>query len=116
MSKVWIEFTKPTLNFAKGDVVELEQEYVDEVLAPVVKKRFGNTEDDGGRDRYKKVAAPKKAKGSAKVGTPDNGTTVEQTAGGRMADTANENDTKAKRAAADKNVEAETPPAAGAGK
>lgn len=109
----WVEFTKPTLNYAKGDVVELDDEQK-EMLDTVIKKRF-SSEEDGGRDRYKSVAKPTGKKADAKVSTVVSGTTVEQTAGGRTADKANENDTAKERKAAEANV-GDKPPVQGAGK
>lgn len=118
---VWVEFTKPTLNYAKGDVVELTEEQL-EVVDAVVKKRFGKTEEDGGRSRYKKVAAPSEKKADAKESTVRTGASRRSTAGGRAADKANENNTAAAKKAADKAVGddagqlgGDQPPAAGAG-
>jgi hypothetical protein len=109
----WVEFTQPTLNYAKGDVVELNDEQL-EMVDAVVKKRFGKIEGDGGRSRYKKVSAPSAKKADAKVSTVASGTTRRQTAGGRGADKANENKAAKDAAAAAKAV-GDVPPAAGAG-
>lgn len=119
-NKTWVEFTKPTLNYAKGDIVELTDDQL-AVVDAVVKKRFGKVEEDGGRNRYKKVAAPSAKKADAKVSTTVTGASRRSTAGGRGADKANENRTTAAQKAADKAVGAQpneggdTPPAAGAG-
>lgn len=110
----WVEFTQPTLNYAKGDVVALTDEQL-EVVDKVVKKRFGKVDGDGGRNRYKKVAAPSAKKADAKVSTAPTGSSRRSTAGGRAADKANENSNKADRKAAEKAVGDDTPPAAGAG-
>lgn len=116
----WVEFTQPTLNYAKGDIVELTDEQL-EVVDAVVKKRFGKTEEDGGRSRYKKVSAPSEKKADAKESTVRTGASRRSTAGGRGADKANENASAKDAKAADKAVGDETategdqPPAAGAG-
>lgn len=104
MSKtVWVEFTQPTLNYAKGDVVELDEERKDMVEA-VIKKHCGKVEEDGGRTRYKVVNAPKSDKKVSTVVDGVNDTAVEKGQQGRVANT---------KAAV---VEGDTPPAAGAGK
>lgn len=117
----WVEFTQPTLNYAKGDIVELTDEQL-EVVDAVVKKRFGKTDEDGGRSRYKKVSAPSEKKADAKQSTVRTGASRRSTAGGRAADKANENADKKAQDAANKAVGDEagqegddTPPAAGAG-
>lgn len=109
----WVEFTQPTLNYAKGDVVELTDEQL-EVVDAVVKKRFGKVDGDGGRNRYKKTTKPSAKRADATVSTVASGTTRRQTAGGRQADKANENADKKAQEAAAKNV-GDVPPAAGAG-
>lgn len=118
--KTWVKFTQPTLNYAKGDVVELSDEQL-AVVDAVVKKRFGKVDGDGGRNRYTKVAAPSAKKADAKVSTVATGTSRRSTAGGRAADKANENADEKARKAAEKavgdnaNDGVDTPPAAGAG-
>ncbi len=104
MSKtVWVEFTQPTLNYAKGDVVELDEERKDMVDA-VIKKHFGKVEEDGGRSRYKVVDAPKADKKVSTVVDGVNDTAVEKKQQGKV-----EGDKPAK-------TDGDTPPAAGAGK
>lgn len=101
MSKtVWVEFTKPTLNYAKGDVVELDEERK-EMVDGVIKKHFGNVEEDGGRTRYKVVDAPK----AKKVSTVVDGVNSTAAKSGQS------------KPAAPKTAPAtgDTPPAAGAG-
>lgn len=109
----WVKFTQPTLNYAKGDVVELTDEQL-EVVDAVVKKRFGKIDGDGGRNRYTKVAAPSAKKADATVSTVRTGTSRRSTAGGRAADKPNENADKKDAEAAAKAV-GDVPPAAGAG-
>ncbi len=49
---VTLEFTKPTMNFAVGDIVSLSEEWIEEVLEEYVANYFGSDEE---RDRYKIV-------------------------------------------------------------
>lgn len=43
---VRVQFTKPTLNYAKGDVVELPADYVEKVVKKYVKKNWDVDEQD----------------------------------------------------------------------
>lgn len=50
---VTVRFKKPTLNYAKGDVVDLPQDYVDKVVKKYVTKNWDVEE----RDRYEVLGA-----------------------------------------------------------
>ena len=54
---VTVKFLKPTLNYAAGDVVELEEDYLKEVVEKYINKYF--KED---KSRYEVVKAKKEDK------------------------------------------------------
>lgn len=57
---VRVHFKKPTLNYAKGDVVTLEKDYVEKVVVKYVKKNFEVDE----RDRYEVLGAAEVREGA----------------------------------------------------
>ena len=60
---VTVQFTKPTLDFAVGDVVELTESYLDEVVDEYIKNNFAPDL----QDRYESVTG----KLAAKAKVPD---------------------------------------------
>ncbi len=62
------QFLKPTLNFVRGDIVELDDDYVEDVVKPYVAKNFKGEEQ---KNRYAKVSESKKSvKVDKKTGAP----------------------------------------------
>ena len=71
---VQVRFTKPTLNYAKGDVAVLEEDYVEKIVKKYVRKNF--EADD--RDRYE-VLGDAEVNTRSESGAKSSGTTKEPT-------------------------------------